>query len=206
MVEIARFPAQRPPAPTRSWKTGVRILGVSESFDRGDEFSILAGVVMRGDLRIDGYALCTPKVGGLDATDQLVAMFRRLGRDDVRIWLLNGSVISWFNVVDMGDLWERTGCPVVCVSYEQSAGIESYLKEYFPEDWRDRQAVIDRNGPRHKIRLKTGFTVFVNTAGVSPEDAAVLLNRFTIDGRVPEPLRVARILAAAVRRDLSLSA
>jgi endonuclease V-like protein UPF0215 family len=45
------------------------------------------------------------------------------------------------------------------------------------------------------ISLKTGYEVYVRTLGATPEDARVLLNKFTLDGRIPEPVRVARLAA-----------
>lgn len=186
-----------------TWKRGVRVLGVSESFHRSDSYSIVAGIVMRGDMRIDGVSFCQPTVGGMDATEKLVEMFERLGRDDIRAWMLGGCIISWFNVVNSVRLYERTGVPVVCVSYHPSEGIEKYLQEYFPQDWKVRYDSMDTSGIRKEFTLETGHPVFITQAGIGFEDAKRLVNKFTLDGRVPEPIRVARIAAAAIRRDLS---
>ncbi len=186
-----------------TWKRGVRVLGVSESFQRSDSHSIAAGVVMRGDMRIDGVSFCQPTVGGMDATEKLVEMFEKLGRDDIRAWMLGGCIISWFNVVNSVGLYERTGVPVVCVSYHHSNGIEKYLQEYFPEDWKARHENMDTGGTRKEFTLETGHSIFITQAGIGLKDARRLVNRFTLDGRVPEPIRVARIAAAAIRRDFA---
>ncbi|MFW9966544.1 MAG: DUF99 family protein, partial [Candidatus Thorarchaeota archaeon] len=122
----------------RSWKKGVRVLGVSESFQREDERSMAVGVVMRGDMRIDGIGFCEPEVGGTDATDQLIEMYSRLQREDIRAWMLGGCIISWFNVIDSVRLNESTNVPVVCLSYHPSEGIVKFFREYFPEDWQSR--------------------------------------------------------------------
>ena len=184
------------------WKKGVRVLGVSESFLRTSEHSYVVGVVMRGDHRIDGFGMCRPTVGGMDATEQLLSMYTRLNRDDIRGWILGGGVISWFNVVDIPRLSERTNIPVVCVSYEESEGLEKYIEEYFPADSRNRLAILSKAGERTKVMLKTGHQVFVNSYGISIKRARQLLNIFTVDGRIPEPVRVARSIAAALQRDL----
>ena len=186
---------------SKEWKKGVRVLGVSESFKREDEKSIAVGVVMRGDMRIDGLGFCEPEVGGIDATETLIAMYSRLGREDVRAWLLGGCIISWFNVVDSVRLREVTGVPVVCLSYNPSEGIERYFREYFPDDWRSRIEMMDRGGQRQEVLLKTGHSVFLTTSGITLDKARKLVNQFTLDGRIPEPIRVARIIAAARRRD-----
>ncbi len=183
------------------WKKGVRVLGVSESFRRSDTISRVAAVVMRGDMRIDGIGFCGPTIGGTDATDQLISMYYRLARDDIRAWVLGGCVISWFNVVDSVELFEATKVPVVCVSYNPSNGIERYIREYFPEDWEERVNKMNRGGPRQSLPLRTGHSVFIATAGFSLRKAQRLVDQFTLDGRIPEPVRVARIIASAARRD-----
>ena len=108
------------PITTPQWKTGVRVLGISESFNRGDTKSIVAGVIMRGDYRIDGFGVCRPIVGGTDSTTSLLSLYQRLDRPDIRAWMLGGSVISWFNIVDIVALHEATKIPVVSVSYNPS--------------------------------------------------------------------------------------
>jgi len=183
------------------WKKGVRVLGVSESFQRSDTRSTVAAVVMRGDMRIDGIGFCGPTVGGTDATDQLISMYGRLARDDIRAWMLGGCVISWFNVVDSVRLYKTTEVPVVCVSYNPSEGIERYIREYFPEDWEERVNQMDRGGSRESVPLATGHSVFIATAGLGLRKAQRLVDQFTLDGRIPEPIRVARIVASAARRD-----
>ncbi len=188
---------------TIGWKPGSRVLGVSESFSKEDKRSIVVGVVMRGDLRIDGFGVCRPRVGGMDATEQLLSMFERMERSDIRAWLLGGGIISWFNVIDLELLVEGTGIPAVCVSYDESEGLEKYVKEYFPDDWEVRVEMIERSHQRETITLDTGHSLFVTVKGIGLKRAKRLLDLFTFDGRVPEPVRVARQMASALKRDLS---
>ena len=55
-------------------------------------------------------------------------------------------------------------------------------------------------GERSLIRLKTGYVVYVRACGADPEEARILLNKFTRDGRKPEPLRLASLAARAALR------
>jgi endonuclease V-like protein UPF0215 family len=182
--------------PTALQKKGVRVLGVAESFrkDVGGK-AALAGVVMRGDLIIDGVVFGECTVGGMDATDSILEMYRLLGREDIMLLMLNGCIISWFNVIDLHRLHEETGLPVISVTYNPSAGIREYFIKYFPDDWERRIEVYERNGPRTEMTNKNGFKIYFRSVGLDPGDAAKIIDRYTIFGRVPEPLRVARILA-----------
>lgn len=183
------------------WKSGARVLGVAESFKKTYSNSLAVGLVMRGDFRIDGFGVCRPTIGGRDSTESLLEMFMKLKRQDIRAWILGGSLISWFNVVDIVELHEKTSIPVVCVTYHPSEGVEKYLKEYFPDDWRARLEILEKAGVRTPVRLDTGHAAFLTTAGAGIPWAKRLIDLFTLDGRIPEPVRVARLIAAALFRD-----
>src|ERR687893_473013 len=59
-------------------KKGIRVLGIAESFKKFAKKSILAGVVMRRDLIIDGMAYGTATIEGDDATNSIISMHRLL--------------------------------------------------------------------------------------------------------------------------------
>ncbi len=183
-------------------KPGLRVLGIAESYrGRHDEGAVsrLAGVVMRRDLRIDGFGTDEVTVGGDDATDAVVRLVRSIGRSDVRLVMLSGAVIAWFNVVDAAGVAEETGCGVVSVTYEASPGLEEAIARHFPGDTA-RLAAYRRLGERAEVGLSTGATVWVRPFGLDLSAAAALVDAFTLDGGVPEPLRAARIIARGLDR------
>ena len=180
-------------------KAGLRALGIAESFVRTMDHSILAGVVMRADLRVDGLAYARASVGGDDATEAVLDIYRELDRKDINAVLLEGAVISWFNVIDLEEVWHKTGRPLICLTYQDSPGLEKYIRDYFPSSEEKMQRY--RNlGQRSPIRLKTGYVVYVRAFGADLEEARVLLNKFARDGRKPEPLRLAGLAARAAHR------
>ncbi len=184
----------------RQWKEGVRVLGVAESFEKSNRYSYLAGVIMRGDFKIDGFGFCNPLVGGMDSTEKLLEMYRSINRKDLHAWMLGGCIISWFNPVDIHRLSHESEIPVICVSYEPSLGLEQYVKEYFPDNWKSRMDMIKRIGDREKFKLDSGYEAFIVCRNIDIRSAKDLVNLFTCSGRVPEPIRVARTLAAETRK------
>jgi hypothetical protein len=116
-------------------KKGIRALGISESFIKNvSKHSVLAGVVTRSDMIIDGFIFSRVKVGGMDATKKIIEMYRALRREDVNLLLLNGCVISWYNVIDLIRVSEEVELPLICVTYEESEGLEKYFEELFPKN------------------------------------------------------------------------
>ncbi|MDV4343225.1 DUF99 family protein [Methanoculleus sp. YWC-01] len=184
-------------------KSGLRALGIAESYS-GREQSTLAGVVMRKDLQIDGVAFARVTVGGSDATDAVIRIFTRLARRDINLVMISGSVIAWYNIIDPSAVQDAIGLPVIVTTYEESDGLEEDIRSHFPGD-AGRLAAYRRLGDRIPVRLHSGYTLFIRPYGLSLDDAARLCNDFTREGRVPEPVRVARLIARGLVRS-SLSA
>ena len=182
-------------------KKGLRALGIAESFKKGEgERAVLGGVVMRGDLQIDGFGLSTITVRGLDGTKGVLDIFNHLDRTDINVVLLNGCVISMFNLVDIFEVFEKIEIPIICVTYEESEGLEKYFEEF--DDCDERMEIYRKLGERTAVELHTGHEVLVRSAGIDEErDVKALLDRFTLQGAVPEPLKVARLLARSVYKN-----
>lgn len=182
-------------------KKGLRALGIAECFGGfvGSK-AALAGVVMRGDMVIDGVAISDCTVGGMDSTEKIIEMWNGMSRNDINLIMLNGCIISLFNIIDLPALFKATNRPIVCVTYEPSEGLEGRIKERFKEDWEERLRVYRGNGPRYEVKVHTGYTVYVRPIGITLTSTRRILNAFTTHGKVPEPLRVAKLVAKATYR------
>jgi len=177
-------------------KKGVRVLGIAESF-ASRKTSVLAGVVMRRDGRIDGFGFTGVTVGGMDATDAVLSLYNDMDRRDINAVMLSGCVIAWYNIIDPAEIAEKTTLPVVVVTYEDSEGLEGDLQQHFPGDSR-RLDCYRRLGSREELSLHTGHTIYIRSYGIDTREAARLCDLFTLDGKIPEPLRVARLCARGV--------
>lgn len=177
-------------------KKGIRALGIAESFVKGiSQKSFLAGVVMRADRIVDGFSHSLVTVGGVDATEQVLALIEKLRRQDINVIILNGCVISWFNVIDLQQVYEASSIPLICVTYDASEGLDQYFHELFPTTWQQRLKTYRQNGKRIPVTLRTGKSIFTRYFGLSLDQVKGVVNKFTIFGAVPEPIRVARLLA-----------
>jgi len=178
-------------------KPGIRALGVAESFRQGQRRSVLAGVVMRSDFVIDGVALGRTAVGGDDATIAIASLFRAFKRNDVNLVMVSGAILSLYNIIDVDELAKRTTLPVICLTYKETAGIESSIRRHFPEGAEPKLLAYRKLGKRTGVRLHTGQRVFVRSSGIEDDDIKRILDAFTLQGSVPEPVRVAKLVARA---------
>ena len=74
-------------------KQGLRGLAIAESFTQTSKKSILAGIVMRRDLVIDGFVFGNATISGDDATNEILQMYEKLGRPDVSYLLISGMML-----------------------------------------------------------------------------------------------------------------
>jgi len=152
---------------------------------------------MRRDLVIDGVAFGRTSIEGDDATSSIVSLFRKFRRNDVNLLMVSGAILSLYNIVDVDELSRRTRLPVVCLTYKETSGIEDSIMRHFPETAEKKLEAYRKLGRRKRVRLSTGKYVFARTSGIDSTQAKTILEMFTLQGSIPEPVRVARTLAKA---------
>lgn len=179
-------------------KSGIRVLGIAESCSSRQR-SCLCGVVMRRDLHIDGFVFGMVTVGGDDATTEILRMIRDLGRQDLNLVMLSGCVIAWYNIINPAEIHASVGIPVICVSYEESEGLKEHIRRHFPGD-QERIEQYNKLGDRTEIALPTGYSLYARGWGVTGNELSRACTLFTHHGKIPEPLRVARIAARSMAR------
>ena len=178
-------------------KKGIRVLGIAESFKKTSICSRLAGIVMRRDLVIDGMIFGNATIEGNDSTKNIFSMYRSLKRNDINCIMLDGLVISMYNIIDGKELQESTHVPVIAITFNDSEGLEGAINHHFPNDSKMKLEQYHKLGKRDKILLKTGKILFIRYWGISLKEALMIVNSFTLQGSIPEPIRIAKTAARA---------
>lgn len=151
------------------------------------------GTVFAGT-RLDGVLVGQVRRDGKNSTERIA---RLLGdshyRGHVGGILLQGIALAGFNVVDIHRLSELTRVPVMVVARRQPrmARIRAAVRK-LPGGER-KWELIEAAGPMEPLR-----GVFVQRVGLSRSLAAQWLQRSTLHGALPEPLRVAHLIAGAL--------
>ncbi|WP_242355724.1 DUF99 family protein [Anaeromyxobacter sp. SG64] len=185
---MRRFP---PPGRT------LRALGLDDApFVRRRRGDVgLAGVVCAGT-RFEGLVWGRVRQDGWNATDA-VARLPVGGKflPQLHLVLLDGLGFGGLNLVDLEALAARLDRPCVAVMRRPPdlPAMERAIRG-LPRPGR-RLALLERAGPVHRLG---GFVFQVR--GAEPAATAEALARLTDRGAVPEPLRLAHLVAAAVRQ------
>src|SRR5690606_474320 len=100
-------------------KPEIRVLGVDDGkfVPRSGGHVIVVGVVFRGGYWFEGVMSTMITVDGFDATSQICSMITSSPHyRQLRAGFLNGVTFAGFNVVDIKELNEKTGLPVVAIT------------------------------------------------------------------------------------------
>jgi hypothetical protein len=108
--------------------------------------------------------------------------------------LLQGIAFAGFNVVDLHALHAALGIPVMVVARKAPnlARIRAALLEHVPGGTR-KWRLVERAGPMEPVA-----GLYVQRAGISAGDAARVLRRTALSGKLPEPLRTAHLVAGGI--------
>ncbi len=199
-VRMFRFQKRSPRMGLHTGKGGIRALGIAESFRKTSACSTLAGIVMRRDLVIDGMVFGNVTIEGNDSTQNILSMYRSLKRNDIDCIMLDGLVISMYNIIDGEELRENTNLPVIAITFKDSKGLEGAIQHHFSDDPKLKLEQYRKLGQRDKILLKTGKVLFVRSWGLSSKEASTIIDCFTLQGSIPEPIRIAKLAARAGMR------
>lgn len=159
----------------------------------------VVGVVMRGGAYVEGVLRTQVRVDGDDATAQLTALLQKSRYlQQLQCILLDGVSLGGFNVVDLDALHEAVSVPVVTVTRDlpDKIAIEAALRKHFPDAER-RLALLQRH---ELLRVETAHNpVWVKAIGLGLDDVRDVLRMTTVRGAIPEPLRLAHLIAAAYK-------
>lgn len=147
--------------------------------------------------RIYSVRLESIEVDGLDATDKILKMLEGLTVEAV---ILGGITFAGFNIIDPSTIFDETGLPVIVYSGVEpdNGAMLLALRRHF-DDWEMRWRVIEGLGGVYETVTRRGEPpVYFEVVGGSAIFAEEVLRSSALLCRIPEPVRVAGIIARGV--------
>jgi hypothetical protein len=182
-------------------KRQIRILGIDDApFTFSEKYSTVIGVIMRGGEYVECVLRNQVEIDGTDATSICIEMIQRTKhRQQLKVVLLDGVALGGFNVVDIKELYESTSLPVITITRDKPdfMKIKCALQKNF-HDWKHRFEVMKRG---KLITVSTSHNpIYIKCLGLTPDEAKEIIKLSTIRGVIPEPLRVAHLIASGITR------
>ena len=186
----------------RQIKPEIRILGIDDSVftPRTKGKADIVGVVYRGGQWLDGIMRTQIEIDGLDATEKIATMIKNSPHyKQIRVIMLDGITFAGFNIVNIKELFQKTGLPVITVTREKPnfEDIKKALKNL--PDYEKRWGAMENAGKIFKVQTREGEEpVHIGVAGISETDAEKILKKTSTRSNIPEALRVAHIIASGL--------
>jgi endonuclease V-like protein UPF0215 family len=151
---------------------------------------------MEGADLVEAVATTAFPVDGEDVTKFLAVWIDGLRfRPSLQAVVLGGVTIAGLAVVDVPALAERLGVPVLVVNRREPRD-ERLLAALDAAGLPQRRALLERAPPAHPL----GDRLYVAASGIEPGAARRLVERCRNKSELPEALRVAHLVAAALAR------
>lgn len=183
------------------FKPEIRILGFDDSpFKRTDKRVAVIGVIYRGGSFLDVVLKAEVQVDGLDATEKLIKLLNgSRHRPQLKVLMFDGIAFGGFNIIDIKELYRRTGLPVIVINrkYPDIESVKEALKNNF-KDFRKRWRMILNAGNMKICELGNLKKAYYQTIGLEDEEAEDIIRLSSTHGDIPEPLRVAHLIATAM--------
>jgi endonuclease V-like protein UPF0215 family len=117
----------------------------------------------------------------------------------LRVVMLNGITFAGFNVVDIKALNKATNLPVITVTRDKPDLEEIHeALQNLPESERRWRLILDAGEPFELSTRNAKETIYVQTAGISLGDAEKIVRLTSTRSSIPEPLRVAHLIASEI--------
>lgn len=177
------------------YKREIRILGIDDSpfkkFTKGNV--LVVGAVFRGGTLLDGVLTTKVSIDGNNSTKKLIEMINSSKfKLQLRCIMLNGIALGGFNVVDIKELNKKTRIPVIVVirKYPDFRRIEETLKRIKKAG---KYKLIEKAGAVEKIG-----EIYIQRKGITLKKAKEILKLTCTRSLIPEPIRVAHLIAGGV--------
>jgi len=160
--------------------------------------AILAAVLLN-EYWIDDIHVGEITVDGLDATEILANLLNRWEFDAV---FLSGVSFAGFNLIDADAIYKKFRRPVIVVSGDKpdNMAVKKALQKHFT-DWEARWKIVRKLGRIYSAApVVAEPPLYFEAVGLSARSAKLMIRALAVSSRLPEPIRVARLIARGLTR------
>jgi len=184
-------------------KSQIRVCGIDDApfeFGNRESKATVIGTIVRAPAYLEGVLRFEVSVDGDDSTANIQkALKGSRFCEQLRAVMIDGIALGGFNIVDIESLSSALGIPVITVTRDKPDMklIHAALRKYFD----DADKRIEKLSRSPIIELGTAHNpIYVSMAGIGIEEAREIIRSTTVRGVIPEPIRMAHIIASGLMR------
>ncbi len=162
-------------------------------FSKKDEKVLIVGVVTNSKGMVEGVLSSAITRDGNDATRVIAKLVNSSKHySKLKVVFLQGTTFAGFNIVDLRKLHEKTGKPVISVLRKK------------PKYEKVMKALARFPSKKKKFEQQEEFNkfegVYFKAIGINNTEAISLIKSFRISSVIPEPIRLAHLIASGITR------
>ncbi|MFO7177165.1 MAG: DUF99 family protein [Pseudomonadota bacterium] len=205
----------------------MNVIGFDDGpFARTHRGSVLLVGAVCADTRLDGVVSGRVRRDGTDSTERMIELVTTSQfREHVRAVMLQGIAVGGFNVVDVHALSAALGVPVLVVM-RRRPDFSTIRRALFASEDPPRPRIrgaerkwrlIEAAGPVELLELPddehtrsrpsglrgAAQRVWIQRIGLTTSEARALIRATTLHGHIPEPLRLAHLIAGGIAGGVS---
>ena len=174
--------------------------GARFKFNGKQETTPLIGVVCQGT-RLVKVVQKNIKIDGDDSTEAIIELADKC-ENDVQFILMHTITFAGFNVADIKEIFIKIKIPVIAFTERMINlnGVKEALLKTFPSTYRKKIKKIINAGELFETEVKThggNSKVYFHTLGYPPEEVKILMEKVSIDSKLPEAVRLAHLIGAS---------
>jgi len=163
----------------------------------------LVGVVCRG-IQLLNVSKGMIQVDGIDSTQEILRMYAiNPYKNEIRLFLIDSPTLGGFNIPNPFEIYETTKIPVILLPDKKPKTMMSEIySKVFPK--REEQIKILKKLPNLESLIvsinqdpKISREIFFHAIGITKNEIIDLLNHLSEYSAIPEPLRLAHIIASS---------
>ncbi|MBN1941592.1 MAG: DUF99 family protein [Candidatus Diapherotrites archaeon] len=162
--------------------------------------TILVGVVYRAEKHlVEGIVSSRVRVDGFDSTKQIVGMLRKPKfKTQINFLILSGINFAGFNIADIKEIFAKTKIPVITV-FRKKPRMEK-IKAALSKLTRSKKrwGLIEQAGAVNAFKK-----IYFQFYGCTEADAKTVLRKTVLHSNLPEPIRLAHLIASGITRSES---
>ncbi len=169
-----------------------RVLGFDDGPVSSEEKSTVIGVLCREDV-IEKVISFQVEKDGCRGTEGVIEVLKKNGfKEHVKAVFVDGVAFAGFNIVDAEKVYEESGVPVITVMRKKPRYEKMY--EAMKEAGKEEEIKTIKNFPEpRKVE-----NIHVQAFGLEFEDAEKIVKNYIENSNIPEPLRIADLIAEGV--------
>ncbi|MEK6972885.1 MAG: DUF99 family protein [archaeon] len=174
----------------------IRAIAIDDGyFEKGkSKTTKLIGIICRSDSQVEGILSKDIEIDALDAADLIANMVKKSKfSDQVRYIFLSGLNFAGFNIVDLQELYSKLKIPIIVILKKKPDLHKINLALTRFADFDKRIDLIKKAGKLYSYKK-----IYYQKIGLDDKQAQHIIGAFTYTSNIPEPVRLAHIIASGL--------